>query len=199
MIPVRDVIPSRTTPGVTITIIAVSVCVWLLTVVLDVEQPIASALGPSSVAYLVINGLLLWIFGETVEDQLGHLRFLTLYLVCAVLSASANFISPVIPIVDITSGALAGVLGAYFVMFPRSRILVLVPVPITVVEVPAFLFLGFWFLLQLLANLRTDVGSVMFFWLVQRPAIQILLFAIGVLLCLALRRPERARVEWWSP
>lgn len=99
------------------------------------------------------NMLYLWVFGDNVEDRLGHFRYLIFYLLAGVAGnvahVLANPASPV-PVVG-ASGAIAGVLGAYFVTFRRSKVLALVPVFffITLMEVPAVIFLALWFFIQL--------------------------------------------------
>jgi membrane associated rhomboid family serine protease len=121
--------------------------------------------------HLASNMLYLWIFADNVEDRLGHARFLLLYLGSGVVAAvSQILIAPrsAIPMVG-ASGAIAGLLGAYLLMFPSARIVTLVPLGyfLQTIEVPAFLFLGFWFLLQWVQGLTTigqvaDVGGVAF-------------------------------------
>jgi membrane associated rhomboid family serine protease len=121
--------------------------------------------------HLASNMLYLWIFADNVEDRLGPLRFLLLYLGSGVVAAvSQLFVSPgsSIPMVG-ASGAIAGVLGAYLLMFPAARIVTLIPLGFfwETVELPAFLFLGLWFLLQWVQGLTTvgqvaEVGGVAF-------------------------------------
>ncbi|MCM2359839.1 MAG: rhomboid family intramembrane serine protease [Geobacteraceae bacterium] len=98
------------------------------------------------------NMLYLWIFGNNIEDTLGKSRFVLFYLTCGVVAAAAQLLSAphsAIPMVG-ASGAVAGVLGAYLVLFPHAKVLTLVPVFffITTVEVPAFLIIGYWALIQ---------------------------------------------------
>jgi membrane associated rhomboid family serine protease len=95
------------------------------------------------------NMLFLWIFGNNVEDSMGRLRFLFFYLLCGVLAGLAQLlVNPSSHVPNIgASGAIAGVLGAYLVLYPRARVLTLVL--ITILEIPAFLVLGVWFMLQL--------------------------------------------------
>jgi membrane associated rhomboid family serine protease len=100
------------------------------------------------------NMLYLWIFGDNVEDRLGHVRFLLFYLMCGLAAAlSQIYIHPTstIPMVG-ASGAVAGVLGAYLILFPHSHVLALIPILFffQIVELPALLFLVFWFLMQFL-------------------------------------------------
>ena len=105
------------------------------------------------------NMLYLWIFGDNVEDRFGHIPYLLFYLAVAVFSNLAHiWANPISPLPTIgASGALAGVLGAYFLMFPRARVLALVPLGffIHIAEVPALIFLFIWFLLQLFSGLMT--------------------------------------------
>jgi membrane associated rhomboid family serine protease len=100
------------------------------------------------------NMLYLWIFGDNVEDRLGHVRFLLFYLACGLAAALTQiYIHPTskIPMVG-ASGAVAGVLGGYLLLFPYSRVLALIPILFffQIVELPALLFLVFWFLMQFL-------------------------------------------------
>lgn len=98
------------------------------------------------------NMLYLWVFGDNVEDRMGRLRFTLFYLGSGVAAALAQmFVNPHSPVPMVgASGAIAGVLGAYLRLFPRSRVLALVPVFfLQVVQVPAAFFLAFWFIIQL--------------------------------------------------
>jgi membrane associated rhomboid family serine protease len=102
--------------------------------------------------HLIGNMWVLYIFGDNVEDYLGHGRYLLFYLLCGVSAAAIHLLTNLdsrLPTVG-ASGAIAGVMGAYFVLFPRARILTLLPIFFffTFIEVPAYVFLGFWFLLQ---------------------------------------------------
>ncbi len=104
--------------------------------------------------HLVGNMWYLWIFGDNVEDRVGPVRFLVFYLTCGVIAGIAHIAvnsESAIPSIG-ASGAVAGVLGAYLVSFPFARILTLVPLLLIwpIVELPAVLVLGFWFLVQLL-------------------------------------------------
>jgi membrane associated rhomboid family serine protease len=100
------------------------------------------------------NMLYLWIFGDNVEERLGRIRFLLFYLACGLAAALTQiYINPTskIPMVG-ASGAVAGVLGGYLLLFPHAHVLALIPILFffQVVELPAVLFLGFWFLMQFL-------------------------------------------------
>jgi membrane associated rhomboid family serine protease len=100
------------------------------------------------------NMLYLWIFGDNIEERLGRIRFLLFYLACGLAAALTQiYINPTskIPMVG-ASGAVAGVLGGYLLLFPHAHVLALIPILFffQVVELPAVLFLGFWFLMQFL-------------------------------------------------
>lgn len=113
--------------------------------------------------HLLGNMLFLWIFGNNVEDELGHAKYLLFYLLCGVLAGLTQwFFSPVSEIPSLgASGAIAGVMGAYIVKFPRARILTLIS--IFPIRVPAFVFLGLWFVQQAFysfasLNVPTNIG-----------------------------------------
>jgi membrane associated rhomboid family serine protease len=137
--------------------------------------------------HILGNMLYLWIFGDNVEGALGHLKFLIFYLAAGVgaaflqLVASPHSTAPMVG----ASGAISGVMGAYFVLFPWSRILTLVPFFFFLhfVEVPAFLFLGFWFLLQFFSGIvdLSALGGVAWFAHIGG-------FLTGVLLVFPLKR-----------
>lgn len=102
--------------------------------------------------HVIGNMWYLWIFGDNVEDRLGHGRFLLFYVVCGIGAAAAHvMLNPhsTVPCVG-ASGAIAGVLGAYFISFPFARVVTLVPIFFffTVIEIPAVIILLFWFVLQ---------------------------------------------------
>src|SRR5919198_6161680 len=183
MIPLRDVIPSRTVPSITITIIALNALAWLFEVSLppDVLDQFLRIYGvvpadfrpPTLITSMFLHGgwmhvignmWYLWIFGDNVEDRLGHGRFLVFYLLCGVAAALAQTITApdsVVPMVG-ASGAIAGVMGAYFVLYPHSRIVTLVPLFFffQVIEVPAILFLGIWFLMQFVSGVGSIVSTI---------------------------------------
>ena len=220
MIPLRDVIPSRSTPVVTTAIIVVNVMVFLLQLSLGEAEGDAfirtyglvpaSFAWPNVVTSMFLHGglmhaggnmLYLWIFGDNVEDRMGHGRFLVFYVLCGAVAALAQTVAvpdSIVPMVG-ASGAIAGVMGAYFVMYPKSRIVTLIPifVFIQLVEVPAVVFLGLWFLLQFLSGLGSTMGPEagisggIAFWA------HVAGFVAGVVGVFAFRRPERQRVEWW--
>ena len=189
MFPVSDVIPSRTTPFVTIALIAANTLAFGYELWLDGpgRYALTHTLGlvpaafswPSLVTSAFLhdgwihfggNMLYLWIFGDNVEDTLGHWPFLLFYLAAAATGGLGHAgLNPdsAIPLIG-ASGAVAGVMGAYFVLYPRSQILtaVFLVLYLDVIEVPAIFFLGLWLLLQIasgLASLGVDAtGGVAF-------------------------------------
>jgi len=172
MIPLRDVIPSRTTPYITITIIALNAVAWTFEILLphDALNEFLTIYGvvpayfsyPTLVTSMFLHGgwmhvignmWYLWIFGDNVEDRVGHGRFMVFYLLCGIAAALGQVVvdpNSTLPTIG-ASGAIAGVMGAYFVLYPRSRVLTLIPliVLMPIVEVPAIVLLGLWFLMQL--------------------------------------------------
>jgi rhomboid family protein len=106
------------------------------------------------------NMLFLWIFGNNVEDRMGHIVFLLFYAVGGVVAAMGHFVSDptsITPVIG-ASGAVAAVMGAYFVWWPRALVTTLVIV--FPVRIPAFVFLGIWFVLQFLSNPDSGVATV---------------------------------------
>ncbi|HYV58234.1 MAG TPA: rhomboid family intramembrane serine protease [Candidatus Nitrosopolaris sp.] len=216
MIPLRDTVPSATFPVVNYAIIAANVLVFLYQL----------SLGPHFEAFLHTYGLVprhftllalmtsmflhggwfhllgnmlyLYIFGDNVEDRLGHGRYLVFYLLCgAAAGAVQAWTSPhsSLPMVG-ASGAIAGVSGAYFLFFPTSRVVTLVPIFLflQVVEVPAVFFLAIWFVWQFVSGVATlggksEVGGVAFWAHIGG-------FLAGMVLAPALR--ERAAPAGWT-
>jgi membrane associated rhomboid family serine protease len=189
MIPVRDVIPSRTAPGVTLALIGAlgAACAW--PAVREWWLPWAS------------HAVVLWLAGSTVEDRLGHARFSALAAVCVgAAGAGPIAVGRSAALVWVVCGAIAGVIAAYTVMFPRSRVLMLVPVVVgvEVADIPAWIVLAVWGVVQSAA-----VWSALT-WPAAADGLGIAMSAsagasAGVLGSLALRRPERMCVEWWDP
>lgn len=118
--------------------------------------------------HFVGNMWFLYIFGDNVEDHFGSLRFLGFYLICGTVSGVAHFLlNPVSMVPTIgASGAIAGVMGAYFMLYPKSRILTVIPIIIIpwFVEIPAFVFLGIWFLIQFFNAAGSGGGSGIAWW-----------------------------------
>ncbi len=220
MIPLRDVIPSRTRPGVTITLIGLNLLVFLLQATLSEADRQAfvftfglvpahfsllnvgtSMFVHAGLGHLAGNMLFLWIFGDNVEDRLGHGRYLAFYLACGTVAALAQAaLDPqsLVPMVG-ASGAIAGVMGAYLVLYPHSRVLMLFPFPPILFELPAIFFLVAWFVMQFLSGLGAlatigagDLSGGIAFWA------HVMGFVTGLALVRWLRRPEREAVDWWD-
>jgi membrane associated rhomboid family serine protease len=110
--------------------------------------------------HLIGNMLFLWIFGNNVEDAMGHYRFILFYLLCGSTAVLAQtLISPdsMVPMIG-ASGAISGVLGAYLLLYPHARVLVLIPLGLLtrLIYLPALLVLGFWLVLQVISSLLAD-------------------------------------------
>ena len=225
MIPLRDDNPSQRVPVVTRTLIVLNAAAFLFEVGLGPALrdfvygwglvPLrfayafagAEPLGPTVVTafssmfmhggwlHLLSNAWYLWIFGDNVEDRLGHGRFLLFYLAgglaAAVVHLMFNWGSPV-PTVG-ASGAIAAVLGAYAVLFPRARVVTLVPIFFffQVIALPAMLVLGLWFVLQLFSGSLSigATGGGVAWWA------HIGGFAFGMLVMVQGRKPGRS--EAW--
>ena len=224
MIPLRDTIPTRTFPWVTIALIGANVLVFLHQLGLGFEQgaafvavfgavpaqftgttPYAAPVLPPAltiatsmflhggVLHLLGNMVFLWIFGNNVEDATGHLRFLVFFLACGTAAAIAHIATnPAsnVPMVG-ASGAISGVLGAYFLLYPHARIVTLVWLGFfaQTVQIPAFVFLGFWFLMQFLSLAGDGDSGVAF-------AAHIGGFVAGLLSLVAFKQ---RRIRLWSP
>jgi membrane associated rhomboid family serine protease len=175
MFPIRDENPSRTFPFVTYGLIALNVVAWLWEwALLSRGAPVVELLGVVPVRlladpfgdgytiftsmflhggwmHLLGNMLFLYIFGDNVEDAIGHARYFFFYLVAGVAAAAAQMLvepASAIPMVG-ASGAIAGVLGAYLVLYPRAPVVVLFP-PIFIFEFPAWLVILEFFVMNVL-------------------------------------------------
>jgi len=219
MIPLRDVIPSRTTPFVTVCIISLNTVAFLFELtlpadrldgflrayglvpaVLDWATVLTSMFLHGGWLHFIGNMLYLWIFGDNVEDRMGHARFIAFYLLCGATAALAQVLmrpDSMVPTIG-ASGAIAGVMGAYLVLFPHSRVLTLVPLFVIweLIEVPAILFLGLWFVVQLFSGVGSlavstgDTGGVAFWAHVAG-------FVAGLGGVFVFRRRQRRTAEWW--
>ena len=152
-----------------------------------------------SLLHVAGNMLFLWIFGDNVEDYLGHFRYLVFYLASGVAAGATHILlnqGSRVPSVG-ASGAIAGVMGAYFILYPRARVLVWFP-PIFFFHVPAWLMLGYWFVINFLSGTATAVaetsqssGGVAFWAHVGG-------FVAGVVMINLFReRPQRYRYGTW--
>jgi len=179
MFPLKDTQRSYSRPVVTIAIIIVNLLVFLFEASLgsyrlnrfieyyglvpdefQVSRIFTSMFLHGGWLHVLGNMWFLWIFGDNIEDLLGHAKYVLFYLVCGVAAALGQVIAnpySTVPMVG-ASGAIAGVMGAYLVKFPRSRILTLVFILffITTVEIPAPIMLAYWFVIQLFSG----IGSI---------------------------------------
>jgi len=144
------------------------------------------------------NMWMLWIFGDNIEDHLGHFAYLVFYLLCGVAAAFTHILfnaASRVPIVG-ASGAIAGVMGAYFILFPRARVLIWFP-PIFIFPVPAWLMLGYWGMSQFLGGAASSISettqaSGIAFWA------HVGGFVVGILLIkLFPQRRQRFRYGTW--
>jgi membrane associated rhomboid family serine protease len=177
MFPIRDHNPSGVTPYVTYALIAVNIVIFLgyFTLFEDARAINAFfdsyAMVPAEISagqdywtlissmflhggwmHLGGNMLFLWIFGDNMEDEMGHIPFLIFYLVAGVLAGLAHWVSDassVIPTVG-ASGAIAGVMGGYLLLFPKAKvdILIFIVIYVRILPIPAFIMLGLWFIMQ---------------------------------------------------
>ncbi len=177
MIPLRDTVPSRTFPIVTIFLIVINVFIFFFEVSLGPNlEKLLFTYGLIPKKYFLVSHLnrytpfftamflhggwihvlgnmwYLWIFGDNVEDAMGHRRFLLFYILCGITAGLTHIYthpSSSLPTIG-ASGAVSGVMGGYFVLFPHARITTLLPVFffITIVQIPAVFFLFFWFMMQ---------------------------------------------------
>ncbi|HYK05817.1 MAG TPA: rhomboid family intramembrane serine protease [Thermoanaerobaculia bacterium] len=233
MIPLRDDNPRRTFPFVTYILVGVNVLAFLWELSLgqslqdalfqiafiparfwlpgnwvpDVLTIIISMFLHGGLLHIGSNMLYLWIFGDNIEDRLGHGKYLVFYLACGFLATYAHaFFSPGsrIPAIG-ASGAIAGVLGAYLVLYPHARVLTIIPIIIfiTIREIPAIFVLGIWFVLQLFSGVGSlgvtdaqDMGGVAYFAHIGG-------FVAGMVLIVlfgGFRRPRRPQPPppWWA-
>jgi len=187
MFPLRDTIPSRTFPFVTISIIIFNFLIFFYELSLgstlneffksygiipaeflniNIKNPFqivsltlplfSSTFLHGGWMHIIGNMWYLWIFGDNIEDRTGHFRFLIFYILCGMLAGITHILMnshSSIPTVG-ASGAIAGVMGAYFLLFPRAKILTLVFlfIFIQIIEIPAVFFLGFWILFQFISG-----------------------------------------------
>src|SRR6185295_4203448 len=149
--------------------------------------------------HLIGNMWYLWIFGDNIEDRLGHVTYLLFYLLCGLGAGIVHTFfnaESVLPSVG-ASGAIAGVLGAYVISYPFARVVTLVPIFIFVqiIEIPALIVLGFWFVMQLftgtaaLATTSANNGGVA--WWAHIGG-----FVIGIILVSIFPRKDRPRYDY---
>ena len=149
--------------------------------------------------HLIGNMWYLWIFGDNIEDRMGHLRFLGFYVLCGIVASLTHFAfhsESSVPAIG-ASGAVAGVLGAYLISYPFARILTIIPLFIVwpVIQLPAIVVLGFWFAVQLvngtagLAGTGAEAAGIAWWSHIGG-------FLAGLVLIGILARPETRRYKW---
>jgi len=189
MLPLSDHNPRRTVPVVNYLLVAVNVLVffWELSLGTNIERDLmiisfvpvrfwAAPFYPPNLIRILVsmflhggwlhlggNMLYLWIFGDNVEDRLGHFKYVIFYLLCGLVATLSHAVANPdsrLPSIG-ASGAIAGVLGAYIVLFPKARVTTLIPifVFITIRELPAVLVLGLWFVLQFFVGVASIGAS----------------------------------------
>jgi membrane associated rhomboid family serine protease len=198
MLPLGDNNPRRTTPFVTWLFIGINILMfmWELSLGPNLERALTGvAFIPArfwadsnlvqefirTMTSMFLHGgwlhlggnmLYLWIFGDNIEDRLGHTRYAFFYVLCGILATLAHAVaSPMSRLPSIgASGAIAGVLGGYLLLFPHARVTTVIPifVFVTVREIPAIFVLGMWFVLQFFSGAASigasqDVGGVAYF------------------------------------
>jgi len=148
--------------------------------------------------HVIGNMWFLWIFGDNIEDHMGHIQYLAFYLLSGIAAAAAEvLLTPNVRVPTVgASGAIAGVLGAYFILYPRARVLTWFP-PIFLFYLPAWVMLGYWFAVQFLSGAATSsaaysqAGGIAFWAHVGG-------FAAGILLVKLLpERQQRYRYGTW--
>lgn len=213
MIPLRDTQPSYTFPFVTVSIIVLNVLAFLYEFMMDPYElnffiahygviptrfqwmdVLTSIFLHGGWMHLIGNMWFLWIYGDNVEDILGHAPYLLFYLLCGLAATMVHVFfngDSRVPTIG-ASGAIAGVMGAYVVKFPHSRITTLVPVFvfITTMEIPAYFILLYWFVIQFFSGIGSvghshlSQGGVAWFAHVGG-------FLAGIALILVMRTQER--------
>lgn len=190
MFPIRDHNPSERTPYVTIGLIFINVVMFLLTMPWAFNMgalweqlalyPVAVVNGQNmwglvthmflhaGLLHIAGNMLFLWIFGDNLEDQMGHLGFLIFYLACGLAAAGAQIAANPqdgIPMVG-ASGAIAGVMGGYLLLFPKARVdvLAIIIIIIKIFTIPAWVMLGVWFILQIFGGFSLMGGDSVAYW-----------------------------------
>lgn len=188
MFPIRDHNPSEKTPYVTIALIVINVAIFLAGLVLiqtdrqlgqfyydyamiparlsqgeNLQALVTSVFLHGGILHLAGNMLFLYIFGDNLEEEFGHVGFLLFYLASGIGATLAQFVAePMSQIPTIgASGAIAGVMGGYLLMFPKARVdvLVILIILIRIIPIPAWLMLGLWFALQLFSGYGIDTSE----------------------------------------
>jgi len=199
MFPYKDENPTRTIPFVTISLIVINITVYLIhlsnpselnriifsygatptyLLSLDSSRPVhpfltlfTSMFMHGGLLHIISNMLYLWIFGNNIEDRVGHIKFIFFYILGGIFAAYAHSISDpssLLPMIG-ASGAVSGVLGAYLLLFPYAKVhtLIFLGFFVQVIRLPAFIVIGFWVVIQLINGMLSkgvvDNGGVAWF------------------------------------
>lgn len=241
MIPLRDENPTELTPYLTFLLLVANVATWVLVQGAGRPEAVIGSigyfgvfpceitsrcppmgLGPEAIltgmfmhgdwGHLISNMLFLWVFGNNIEDSMGHLRFLVFYFTCGLAATAAHIMAmpdSAVPAVG-ASGAISGVMGAYILLYPKVRVLTWLP-PFFLLSFRAYILLGYWFLLQLSMGAFTLGPEAQ-----QQGGVAVWAhiggFVAGLVLIPLFRKPrltwakthgvrlpadERRRLEWW--
>lgn len=221
MLPLKDDIRTSTRPIVTYVILGVNIAVFLYQVslgaaldsfvkqfgavpyllfhptgVTSYTRLLTSMFMHGSFMHILGNMLFLWIFADNIEDRLGHIRFLVFYILCGIAGALLHAVTApnsTVPMIG-ASGAISGVLGAYIYLYPKARVLALVPLGffLRVTYLPSVIFLGLWFLFQFLygiSSLGARGGGVAYFAHIGG-------FVVGLLFALPFKKRKRKNAEY---
>jgi membrane associated rhomboid family serine protease len=230
LIPFKDDNPTRTIPFVTIAIILLNVVVFFYEIfypggmdalvlnygaiprdllTLHGMQPVGafatvftSMFMHGGLLHIGGNMLYLWIFGDNIEDALGHFRYIAFYLLAGLVAAYSNALADprsVAPMIG-ASGAISGVLGAYLLLYPRARVntLIFLGIFIQVVKLPALIVIGFWAIIQLASGLLMSgsAGQGGIAWFAHVGGFVFGLLAIKPMMMLAGRKTRRSGRNW---
>lgn len=178
MIPLRDSTPSRSFPIVTVLLIITNLFIFYQEISLgsslegfinnyalvpahfSISDLFSSMFLHAGWMHVIGNMWVLWLFGDNVEDNMGHFKFLLFYLLVGVIGGITHYLAnstSTLPVIG-ASGAVAGIMGAYFLMFRQARVFTYIP-PIFLVTIPAWVYLGFWALTQVYYGATRLVGA----------------------------------------
>lgn len=193
MIPISDINPRRKFPIVIVSLIVINTLIFIYQSLLrnptffiyrwalipknlfkfggiEYLKLITSTFLHGNLAHIIGNMLYLWVFGDNVENELGSFKFIIFYFLCGIVAGLTHafiYSTSSIPTIG-ASGAIAGVLGAYLYLFPNARVLALVPLfwYFSIIPVPAVIFLGLWFILQLIPGFASlgNIAAGVAYW-----------------------------------
>ena len=188
MIPVQDVVPSGRPPLATLALVVLNGLAFATPTLAGQLPPVAGALfGDTTLVNVVVGMWFLWLFGDNVEARLGRLTAIAIYVACGWLALHLSSATGSPPLAGMgAAGGITGILGAYFLLLPHARVLLLMPP--TLAELPAVFLLGGWWLLQLFRFVAAPAAAGV---LADGAAIWALAAAmlLGTIICRVMRRP----------